>query len=91
MIERAELVDFLVADGESLALQGETVYRLGAIATVIMEAAERPVSVDTLVGLLEDRFGAPPEGTLEDAVEAQLVALREAGLLRPELGTESGS
>lgn len=81
MIRRAELTDFLVVDGESLVIRDETVYRLGHVATAIVALAAEETSVEALAAALEPRFGAPPEGTLEDAVEAQVSELRAAGLL----------
>jgi PqqD family protein of HPr-rel-A system len=82
MISRGEITDFLVADGESLALLESTVLRLGPVATVILQLLEQgPSTEEQVARALEAEFGAPPEGSLRDAVEEQLNVLATAGLI----------
>ena len=82
MIRRSDLTDFLPVDGESLILLDNQVLRLGPVATLILEAlGNGPMSLQHLTEELAAAFGAPPDGTLTEAVAAQLGALNDNGLL----------
>ncbi|AQP45551.1 PqqD family peptide modification chaperone [Tessaracoccus flavus] len=81
MIRRTDLTDFLVVDGESVAILNETVYRLGHVATAILDALAEPTTLPALATTLEAQFGAPPSGSLEDAVRSQLDELAAVGLV----------
>ncbi|MHA6523092.1 PqqD family protein [Tessaracoccus sp. G1721] len=82
MIRREPVTDLLAVDGESLVLVDDKVLRLGPVATVVLQLLEDgPRSQAQLTEALEDEFGAPPEGDLTGAVEAQLNGLAAAGLI----------
>ena len=82
MIRRADLTDFLPVDGESLVLLDDQVLRLGPVATLLLEVlGDGPVTLDHLTDELAAAFGTPPDGSLAEAVAAQLGALNDNGLL----------
>ena len=82
MIRRSDLTDFLPVDGESLFLLDNQVLRLGPVATLILELlGNGPVTLDQLTDELAAAFGTPPDGSLAEAVAAQLAALNDNGLL----------
>ena len=82
MIRCADLTDFLPVAGESLVLLDDQVLRLGPVATLILEVlGNGPVTLDHLTDELAAAFGTPPDGSLAEAVAAQLGALNDNGLL----------
>lgn len=82
MIRSAPVTDLLAVDGESLVLLDDQVLRLGPVATVVLQLLDDgPRSQAQLTAALEEEFGAPPDGSLRDAVEAQLNGLASAGLI----------
>ncbi|HSO68672.1 MAG TPA: PqqD family peptide modification chaperone [Arachnia sp.] len=82
MIRRSDLTDFLPAAGESLVLLDDKVLRLGPVATLILEVlGNGPVTLEQLTDELSAAFGTPPDGSLTEAVAAQLGALNDNGLL----------
>ena len=82
MIRSVSFTDLLAVDGESLVLLDDQVLRLGPVATVVLQLLDDgPRSQAQLTAALEEEFGAPPDGSLRDAVEAQLNGLATAGLI----------
>lgn len=79
---RAPLLDLLVADGEALVLLApDQVVRLSPIATALVEATATPASVDHLITVTEQQFGAAPNCGTPSAVAAILAELVAAGIL----------
>ena len=76
------VADTLTVDDEVAVLLEHQLLRLGPIASAIVELLlEHPRDVDTLTVALEERFGAPADGSARDAVEEQLRALAERGVV----------
>lgn len=73
--------DLLERDGEALVLYAGKVVRLGALGAAILKSAEKGIELDALCRDLEEQFGAPPEGTLEDAVRGKLSELLGEGIV----------
>lgn len=75
MISRDDVVDVLIRDDEALVLTSRQCLRLSALAAAAIAFAEVPRSQDDLRAHLEERFGPPPEGRMEQVL-ADLVAQR---------------
>lgn len=74
--------DLLVVDDEAMVLTRDQVLRIGPIASVLVEACQHaPASSDTLVTLCCEVFGAPPEGSADEAVAANLEELARLHVL----------
>lgn len=72
MITRGDIVDFLVRDGESLALTPDRCLRLTDVSTAILAVLDRPRSRAEVEEHVSSLFGPPPQGRL-DEVLAELV------------------
>jgi hypothetical protein len=67
-VRRADLVDVLVRDGESLVLTENRCLRLTEVATAAVQILERPKERATLETMLVARFGPAPDGALDELV-----------------------
>ena len=76
-----KVLDFYVHDDESAVLLHDKLLRLGPIATAIVQSWTKSPSVKELATELEARFGAPADVDLTAAVEEQLSALAEYGII----------
>jgi len=88
-VRRVAWLDEYVESGESAVLVADRVFVLSELATVILEAiGSGTVEVEEVAAVLEDGFGAPPDGTdLVDATAAALSELAAQGLVEmPYLG-----
>jgi len=82
VIRRGPLSDVLTVDGESVALMGSRVFRLGPVAGAILEMlADGPLPRDSIEARLVALFGAPPDQDTTEAVAAQLRELAGHGLI----------
>ena len=82
MILRGRLSDLLTVDGESVALMGSRVFRLGPVAGAILEMlGDGPLPRDSIEARLVALFGAPPDQDTTEAVAAQLRELAGHGLI----------
>lgn len=75
-----DVVDFLEVDGESAVLLRSTLLRLGPVATSIVRLLHQPRTPEELAAALGEEFGEPEDG-LAAAIEKQLQALREHGIV----------
>ena len=76
------VADRVDRDGECVVLVGDTVTRLSALATHLLDLCADWADAETLAGHLVDRFGAPPDGTdPRVAVESAADLLVVQGLL----------
>ena len=81
MIALDPRAEVLVVDGDGVALQGSQLLRLGAVPCAIVDFLFEPRNLDAVVDEMSALFGPPPEGSIRDAVVAQLVELRAYGLV----------
>jgi len=68
VITRAEIVDFLVRDGESLVLTPQQCVRLTEVPTAILELLAEPRTRAQLEKQITAAFGAPPPGRLDQVL-----------------------
>jgi len=82
-VRRVPFLDEYVEGGESAVLVGDRVFVLSALATTILAAiSDDTVSVDAVAVVLEEAFGAPPDGVdLFAATAAAVHELAAQGLL----------
>ena len=81
-VVRCDVLDVLEVGGEALVLlPPDQVVRLSPIATMLFEVTERPISVDSLLPLVVERFGVPPEADAAAAVAEMIDGLISAGVL----------
>jgi len=82
-VRRVPFFDEYVEGGESAVLVGDRVFVLSELATTILAAiGDETVSVDGVAAVLEEAFGAPPDGTdLSAATAAAGRELAAQGLL----------
>lgn len=82
-VRRAPFLDEYAEGGESAVLVGDRVFVLSELATTILAAVgDETVSVDVVAAVLEEAFGAPPDGTdLSAATAAAVQELVAQGLL----------
>jgi len=75
-VRRVAFLDEYVEGGESAVLVGDRVFVLSELATTILAATgDETVPVDVVAAVLEEAFGAPPDGT--DLSAATAAAVRE--------------
>ena len=79
--KRTEPIDYLILDGDSIALYEDHFVRLGALGTCIMTTAELPQTIDNLATALAKAFGAPPQGSVVDATRTAVANLVAQGVL----------
>ena len=82
-VRRVPFLDEYAEGGESAVLVGDRVFVLSELATTILAAiGDETVSVDVVAAVLEEAFGAPPDGTdLSAATAAAVQELVAQGLL----------
>lgn len=82
-VRRVPFLDEYAEGGESAVLVGDRVFVLSELATTILAAiGDETVSVDVVAVVLEEAFGAPPDGTdLSAATAAAVQELVAQGLL----------
>ncbi|HSE55116.1 MAG TPA: hypothetical protein VLB03_05250 [Nocardioidaceae bacterium] len=82
-MRRVPFLDEYAEGGESAVLVGDRVFVLSELATTILAAVgDETVSVDVVAAVLEEAFGAPPDGTdLSAATAAAVQELVAQGLL----------
>jgi hypothetical protein len=82
-VRRVPFLDEYAEGGESAVLVGDRVFVLSELATTILAAiGHETVSVDAVAGVLEEAFGAPPDGTdVSAATAAAVQELVAQGLL----------
>jgi hypothetical protein len=82
-VRRVPFLDEYAEGGESAVLVGDRVFVLSELATTILAAiGDETVSTDVVAGVLEEVFGAPPDGTdLFAATAAAVQELVAQGLL----------
>lgn len=73
MIERGDIVDLLVRDGESLALTERQCLRLSEVPTLILDFLAEPQSRAAIEAHVTAVFGPPPTGRLDELL-AELAA-----------------
>lgn len=82
-VRRVPFLDEYAEGGESAVLVGDRVFVLSELATTILAAiGDEAVPVDVVAAVLEEAFGAPPDGTdLSAATAAAVQELVTQGLL----------
>lgn len=82
-VRRVPFLDEYAEGGESAVLVGDRVFVLSELATTILAAiGDETVSIDVVAAVLEEAFGAPPDGTdLSAATAAAVQELVAQGLL----------
>lgn len=82
-VRRVPFLDEYAEGGESAVLVGDRVFVLSELATTILAAiGDETLSVDVVAAVLEEAFGAPPDGTdLSAATAAAVQELVTQGLL----------
>lgn len=82
-VRRVPFLDEYAEGGESAVLVGDRVLVLSELATTILAAiGDETVSIDVVAAVLEEAFGAPPDGTdLPGATAAAVRELVAQGLL----------
>lgn len=78
MIERGDIIDLLVLDGESLVLTGRQCLRLTEVPTELLVYIDEPRSLEQVKAHLDDQFGPAPQGRTEEIV----ADLTSHGLIR---------
>jgi hypothetical protein len=74
-VRRLPVTDRVDRDGECVVLVGDTVVRLSALATLLLDGCEDWTGVDVLTEQLVAQLGRPPDGAdprrvVEDAVDS---------------------
>jgi hypothetical protein len=78
-VRRVPWLDEYVEGGESAVLVDDRVFVLSELATTLLAAiGSEAVEVSDVAAVLEERFGAPPDGV--DLVDATETAVRELAL-----------
>lgn len=82
-VRRVPFLDEYAEGGESAVLVGDRVFVLSELATTILAAiGDETVPIDVVAAVLEEAFGAPPDGTdLSAASAAAVQELVVQGLL----------
>ena len=81
-VRRRPVVDEYAEPEGSVVLVGERVLTLSPLASVALASlGEGWTTLDDAAQALEDAFGAPPQGSLEDATRETVLALAALGLL----------
>ena len=82
-VRRVPFLDEYAEGGESAVLVGDRVFVLSELATTILAAiGDEAVPVAVVAAVLEEAFGAPPDGTdLSAATAAAVQELVAQGLL----------
>ncbi|MGE5720551.1 MAG: hypothetical protein ACM3XQ_11795 [Nocardioidaceae bacterium] len=82
-VRRVPFLDEYAEGGESAVLVGDRVFVLSELATTILAAiGDETVPIDVVAAVLEEAFGAPPDGTdLSAATAAAVQELVAQGLL----------
>lgn len=82
-VRRVPFLDDYAEGGESAVLVGDRVFVLSELATTILAAiGDEAVPVEVVAPVLEEAFGAPPDGTdLSAATAAAVQELVTQGLL----------
>jgi len=80
-IGRNEPVDLLTGDEGALLLYPDRLVSISPLGAAAYELAENGIDLDELARGLAERFGVPPEESLEDATEAVVAHLVREGVL----------